>query len=415
MKVLVIGNGPAAISAVEAIRQRDRDCDITIISKENTPAYTPCFLNKYLSGGINKKQLYLREEDFYEKNLIKVILGVSVAGIATDKNAVTLSDGTSLTYENLLIASGSRPIVPDLDGINGEGVFTFKTLSDADEISRHVKGSGGVVVMGAGFIGLEVAEALSQLGIRVTVVEREERVLPKMLDGEVSEILKRHLEGKGIRVLTGKIIDSVRRDSKGKIKGVVLDKSEVVECSILIVAAGVRPNIEMIRNSPVKFINGILVDEQMRTNIPNIYAAGDIAEVEINRIRKVNPIHVNAVKCGHIAGCNIAGSKRILEHHTEDMNVVTLFGLSVLSLGTQSGEKTVVRRDSKGISKFYLNERGHIQGVQLLGDVSKGGVYLSLMNRAIPVADRPHIHFPYTDYGLIFGGIKNSAGVTRSI
>lgn len=407
MKIVIIGNGPAAISAIEAIRQFDMDCEITIISKEGEPAYTPCFLHRYVSGEIGKERLYMREDDFYDRKRIRTIFGVAVTEVMPMDNKLRLSDGRELTYDNLLMAAGSMPVIPKREGIEGEGVFAFRTISDADRILRSLKESKEAVVMGAGFIGLEIAEALSLMGATVTVVEKEDRILPRMLDGEIAEVVKRHVENKGARILTGRSIEAVKR-TKNKIKGVMLDNGEIIPCGMLIVAAGVRPNLEMLKNGSIKTNQGILVDDHMRTNISNICAAGDIAEIEIGGTRKVNPIHLNAVKGGYIAGCNIVGLDTRLASHFEDMNVVTLFGLSVLSLGTQSGERVLKKRDSKGIVKVYLNEKGHIQGIQLLGDVTRGGVYLSLMRRGIPVADRPYTLSPYPNYGLVFAGIKTA-------
>lgn len=397
MRIIIIGNGAAAIGAVEAIRRWDRDCVVTIVSKEREPVYTPCFLSNYLSGEIDKGRLYIRDSRFYDENKIETIFGN--AALEVRDKWIRLSDGRKLPYDRLLIAAGSSPVVPQLPDIEGEGVFSFKTIADADGIRSAIADAGEAVVMGAGFIGLEVAEALKKRGVKVTVIEREDRILPRMLDNEMSGIVREHLENNGIRIITGKEIRLIRR-VRGRLSGLDIG-GETVPCRLLILAAGVRPNLEMIRDGFVKVRHGILVDDRMKTNIENIYAAGDIAEMETMGIRKINPIWFNAVKGGEVAGLNMIGIEKRYDIPLVDMNVVTLFGLSVLSAGIQEGAKTIKVHDSKGVRKIYLDEDGLVAGVQLIGDVTKGGLYLSLINKRLPVKDEMGILSYRFNYGVM--------------
>jgi len=406
MKILIIGNGPAAISAAEAIRTRDKDCVITVISKEKEPAYTPCFLYRYVTGEIGKERLYMRAEDFYDRNKIKTVFGVVATEIIPNDKKVRLSDGNEILYDSLLIAAGANPVIPKLPGIEGDKVFAFRTLSDADRILSVVKKSREIVVIGAGFIGLEIAEALSKRGLTVTVIEKEDRILPRMLDQETAEIVKEHIQKNGVKILTGREVISIERDRKKKMKAVVLDKNETIPCDFLITAVGVRPNMEMLKNGLIKTNQGILVNKNMQTNIPDIYAAGDIAEMEIGGIRKVNPIHMNAVKGGWIAGCNMIGMAKSFDAHLEDMNVVTLFGLSVLSHGVQKGDRTIKRQNSSGLIKIYLKGDDTINGVQIIGDVKRGGLYLSLIRKGIPVSEKLDILSAHFNYGFTLSGLK---------
>ena len=403
MGIVIIGNGIVAISAVEAIRQLNRDCEITIVSKEREPAYTPCFLYRYVTGEIGKKRLYIRGDDFYDANRIKIISGAAVAEVIPDDSRVRLSNGTGLGYNRLLIAAGSNPVIPKIQGIDGDGVFTFKTISDADRILSKIKKYREVVVIGAGFIGLEIAEALCIKGCRVTVVEREDRILPRMLDSEMAEIVQRHIEKNGIKILTTKEVVLVKRGFGNKVKGVMLNDGKTIPCDMVIASVGVKPNLEMLKNGSIKTNQGILVDDRMRTNISNIYAAGDIAEIEIGGLRKVNPIHINAVKSGWIAGCNMVDNERYFDAHLEDMNVVTFFGLPVLSIGVQKGEKVFKRDTPKGMIKVYTGGDGLLRGAQLIGDVLKGGIYLSLMRRGVPLSE---IH-PPINYGSTLRFLKS--------
>ncbi len=384
MKIIIAGNGAAAISAVEAIRERDKKCEITVLSKEGERAYTPCFLAQYVGGEIGKNKLYMRESNFYDVKRVDTIFNISVDEVRPSDNKIRLSDDSELEYDRLLLAAGSKPVVPPLPGIEGDDVFFFKTLTDADRIIFAAKKAEDVVVIGAGFIGLEIAEALSKTGCKVTVIEKEDRVLPRMLDGEIAGMVERHLRDNGLNIITGRAIKAIKRSSvKSKLEGVTLDSQKSISCNALIVSVGVSPNLEMIKDGSIKTNLGVMVDNRMRTNIPNIYAAGDLAEMEIHGISKLNPIHINAVKGGEIAGCNMAGGRKVFDSHLEDMNVLTLFGLPVLSLGMRKGSRVVNMDDSKGIVRLYIGEDEQVNGVQLTGDVSRGGMYLSLMRRNV--------------------------------
>lgn len=406
MNILIIGNGPAAISAIEAIRGRDRDSEITVVSKEKVPAYTPCFLHRYLSGEVNQERLYIKTGDFYDEERINTILGAEVTGVLTDERKVRLSDRRELRFDRLLIAAGSTPLIPRIPGIECDGVFTFKTLSDVEMIKFYMVRRPLIqraVIMGAGFIGLEVAEALHRHGLLVMVLEREDRILPRVLDDEIAAIVRRHIEGKGVEIITGVEVISIEKDRDKRVKAILLNNGNIISCNLLVMAVGVRPNLDILVGSRINTDRGIIVDERMQTNIPGVYAAGDIAELEIGGIRRLNPIHMNATKGGCIAGCNMAGLSKAFDAHLEDMNVITLFGLSVLSIGTPRGERIIGMHDSKGLTKIYTDEIGRIKGVQIVGDVTRGGVYLSLMRRGIPIKECPS----FLGYGFSLNPAKS--------
>ena len=398
MNITIIGNGPAAISALETIRGIDKSCQITIVSKEKEDAYSPCFLANYLSGEIEKDKLRLRGKRFYDEQMVETIFGNPVTEIIFNDRKVKLKSGRKLCYDFLLIAAGSNPIIPELPNIAGNGIFSFKTISDIDNIMSSIKNVNAAIVMGSGFIGLEAACALKKRGINVTVIEKEDKVLPRMLDNEMAEIVRSHMEKNGVKIITGAVIKSIQR-KQGEVEGVQVGK-ESIPCGLLVVAAGVRPNLEMIRGDSIRTNYGVIVDDRMRTSCAGVYAAGDIAEMEIQGVRKINPIWFNAVKGGEIAGFNIMGIKRRYAVSLIDMNTVTLFGMPILSVGIQKGVSMVKRRrDGKGIRKVYLDENGRINGVQLIGDVARGGLYLSIINRHISYIDKSA-----RKTGMLFGG-----------
>ncbi len=401
MRIVIAGNGPSAISAIEAIREADRASEIIVISKENLPAYTPCFLYHYISGEITKDKLLIREEDFYSKNDVNLISGVHVKKVLPEKRTVLLSDERGIEFDRLLIATGSEPLKPAIPGIEGGDILFFKTLQDAERIISIMGRIKKGVVIGGGFIGLEIAEALRKKGLLVTVVEREKRILPRMLDEEMAGIVKDHLSRNGIDILIDKRVIAIERKD-GRITGIKTETEEI-PCDLVIVATGVRPNISAVEGSGIKTDRGIVVNEKMETNIPGIYAAGDVAELEIKGIRKVNPILSNAILQGRIAGSNIAGISKRMDSHLPDMNLINLFGLYIFSAGTSEGERVIKREDPSGIKKLILNEDNQLRGIQIIGPASlKGGVYLSILGKKVKdpllLLNRPY-------YGMTMEGI----------
>ncbi len=388
MKIVIAGNGPAAISAIEAIRASDRTSEIIVLSKEKEQAYSPCFLYHYVSGEITKEKLYIKEEDFYEKNNVHLLAGIYLEKVNPHDKTLLLSDGKKISYDKLLIATGAEPLTPSIDGIEGEGVLTFKTLQDTERILAKIEGRGGeatvrkAVVIGGGFTGLEIAEALKKRGLYVTVIEKEDRVLPRMLDREMAEIIKDHLTNNEIDILTGTKILKIERE-KGNIKAIRTDK-ETIEAEMIIISTGIRPNIGPVSNTEIKTERGIIINERCETNIKDIYAAGDVAELEIKGIKKVNPIWSNATIQGTVAGSNMVGAEKRIPEHLPDMNLINLFGLYIFSAGMPEGPKAIKREELSGIKKFILDEEERIKGIQIIGNASlKGGVYLNLLSHKI--------------------------------
>lgn len=394
MKFVIAGNGPAAISAIEAIRKSDRISEIVLISRENEQAYSPCFLYHYLSGEISKDKLYIKERDFYEKNDVIVLYGVSLEKILPDNKSLLLSDGKTISYDSLLIATGAEPLKPDIHGIDNVNIFFFKNLEDTERINTVIKESKRAAVIGGGFIGLEVAEALIKKGLSVIVIEKEKRLLPRMLDQEMSGIVKTHLTKKGIEFITGKRILSIE-GKKGQTRGIKLEDGTIIQADLVIISTGVRPNIKSVEGSGIRTERGIIVNERMETNIPGIYAAGDIAEIEIRGIKKINPIWSNATITGDIAGSNMAGLSKRLHDHIPPMNLVNLFGLFVFAAGSPDGIRSVKIEDSSGIRKLLLNEDNVVKGIQIIGSYSiKGGIYLNLLDKTLKepalLLEKPH-------------------------
>lgn len=401
MKIVVIGNGPAAVSAVEAIRSLDRACEIVMIAKEAEPFYSPCPLAQYVEGTVSRDHLFLRDIGFYRDLDITTMFGRQVTHVDTEMNQVILSDEEQVSYDRLLIAAGARAVLPSLPGltVHEPGVFVLKTLADAEAIRGYLDEAQRAVVIGAGFIGLEAAQALARRGLSVTVVEALDRVLPQMLDAGMAARVQAHLESNGVQVMLDSPAEAVMSTGSstglgdGQVTSVVAGGQEV-PCDLVVCAVGVRPNRDLVEGTEIATNTGILVDEHMETSQRGVFAAGDIAEAaDIFGQRQVLPTWPNAVEGGRVAGYNLALSQAEVLAGVErrftglvDANVLSVFDLPVVSLGRQNGSETLhwVRN---GVGKKLVLEEGRVVGLQMVGQVDKAGLFLDLMIKGRDVTE----------------------------
>lgn len=377
MKLGVIGNGPAATNAVETFRSVDPSSEIVMIARETGPAYSPCPLAEYLEGTVTRENLFVRDEAFYRSLRVTTLWGRQVERILPGEHQVLLADGEAIGYDRLLIAAGASTIRPSIPGLGLEGVFPFKTLADADAILAYLPSARRALVIGAGFIGLEAAQALRRRGLAVTVVEILDQVLPLMLDTDMAALVQKRLEENGVEVRTGSQVKAVTGD--GHVSGVVVDDEEV-PCDLVVYAAGVRPNVELVAGTEIATDVGILVDEHMRTSHPDVYAAGDIVQgMDLFGQRRVIATWPNAVTGGRVAGYNLAGRHCHLPG-LEDASVVRVFGLPVVSLGQREGD-TALKRARDGVVCKLTLEEGRVVGLQQVGTADGAGLFLGLIKQ----------------------------------
>jgi NAD(P)H-nitrite reductase large subunit len=388
MHVVIIGTGGAGTSAIQTIRSVDEKCKITAISKEKYMPYSPCSLPYLLGGEIEEKNIFRVGKDFYKRNKVKPLLGKTVSKIVPKEKAVLL-DGGKVKYDKLLVATGSNPLKPPIPGINLKGVYALGNLTDAKRIMKWIgKGSKNAVVLGAGFIGIECAIALRRLGLKVSVFEMLDSVLPKMLDEDMSLEVKKILEKEGIRFHLGKQVSKIV--GNGKVKGVVSGKKRAA-CDTVVLGIGVRPNIEFLKGSKIKTNMGVLVNDHLRTSVKDIYAAGDIVEAEdkIRGSKWVNAIWPNAVEQGRIAGYNIAGVRKQYEG-LESINILDIYGVPVLSIGMPAFElkdfDVEKVKTNRSMKKLLLRD-GKVVGVQMVGAIRNSGYFLGLAKKGVDVEE----------------------------
>lgn len=387
MKIVIVGNGPAAVAAAEAIREFDVSSSLTLISRESSPFYSPCPLAEYVEQSVAREDLFLRDDDFYSRHAITTLLGhtaVSVDPASQIVKALHNGHPVDVQYDRLLIASGAKAVLPPVPGLaDMPGVFTLKTLDDADGIIGRLAGVRHAVVIGSGFIGLEAAQALNRRGVAVTVIETMGQVLPLMLDAEFASRVQNRLASFGVDALVNSPVQAVLGGASGVTS--VMAGDQEIECQLVVCATGVRADVAWLQSSGVATARGVIVNDRMETNFPDIYAAGDIIETsDWTGKSDVVPTWPNAVSSGRIAGLNIVGQERHFQGLL-GVNIVRIFDQPVSSFGVREGERILSAQTRDGFRRLVLDQ-GRIVGGQFIGDINGAGIYLELMRKRVDVS-----------------------------
>ncbi|NIM95644.1 MAG: FAD-dependent oxidoreductase [Anaerolineales bacterium] len=378
MKIVIVGAGPAGLTATETLRAQDNHTEIVVISDEPYPPYSPpAMVDHFLSG--SKAHLW-RGEYWPEEIGVEYRSGTKVIAIEPEDHRLQLSKDGALEYDKLVIASGSRLYAP-LEGADLPGVYNFKSLSAAEALIKKIeKGNArSALIVGAGFIGMEIALLLQGLSVNVTQVEMLDQVMPRMLDKETASFALRAMRGRGVSVRLNTKARAFTGDKK--VRSVELESGEQLEADLYIAATGVMPNVDFLEGSGIKVNTGIVVDDYLQTNIQDIFAAGDVVESS-DRLTGdcfVHPIFPNAVEQGRVVGLNILGYE-ISYEGADQMNSLKHLDVPIMAAGLKDGDEVLrVRRDGS-LRTLYLKDN-RIVGFQLIGDVHPAGVFRSLMNR----------------------------------
>lgn len=363
MRYLIIGNGIAGVEAAINIRKIDKEGDITIITKSENLFYFRPRLIDYLANKVIFKEIIAKQKNFYEEQRIKNVFNTKITGIRLEaKNAID-SSGVTFKYDKLLLATGAKPFLPPIDGIDKKGVFAFRQKKDADNIKLFCKDKKNVVIVGGGLLGLEVANSLTILGKKVTIIEYFNQLLPRQLDEQGAEVLKTILERKGLSFKLGNITEKI--DGKDKVERVMLKSGEIVKTDAVIISAGVRPRLELVKDINVKINRGVKVNDYMETSIKDIYAAGDIAEH-----RKINyGLWIPSKEQGEIAGKNMAGEGKIKYKGSSFETRLKVTGITLFSAGefnAKDGEIKTLQEDN--VYKKIIIKNKKLYGAIILGD-----------------------------------------------
>jgi NADPH-dependent 2,4-dienoyl-CoA reductase/sulfur reductase-like enzyme len=375
MRHVIIGAGPAGVIGAETLRKLDSDAQITLIGDEPERPYSRMALPYYLVRQIPETGTYLRKsERHFEKARIDLRIG-RVERIDPAARRLDLEGGDSIDYDKLLIATGASPVSPPIPGIDSPGIFSCWTLEDARNIARRAQPGSRVLLMGAGFIGCIILEALAKSGADLTVVEMEDRMVPRMMNEKAGGLIRQWCIGKGVKVHTSTRVTeiNVETNSAGStILNVTLDKGRTISCDLVVSATGVKSNIAFLVDGGIETDQGILVNRRMQTNHPDIYAAGDVAQgLDFSTgAYSVQAIQPTASEHGQVAARNMAGLKNALHNGNINMNVLDTLGLISSSFGLWMGGED---GDS---AELYNPERFRYLNLQFIDDILVGATSL---------------------------------------
>jgi phenylglyoxylate dehydrogenase epsilon subunit len=301
-KYLIVGSSHAGLSALEAIRVRDTEGSITLVSREETSPYSPTILPYVVSGQIDPERIFLRDEETLDRLGVRFRRGENVTAVDAATHTVTLATGKTLEYEKLLLATGAAPSLPSVEGLGEVSYHVLRTLEDALRLRSAMEQNGSAIVLGAGLIGMHAAENLARGGIRVTVVEALPQVLPGYFDDQAAGLIQQVFTKEGIKIITGRAVKQVSVNGGAFVAS--LDSGEELSADLLLVSTGVQPRVGYLSGSGVALDRGILVDERMKTSAGGIWAAGDVAQAHgfFDSERRLNATLPDAVEQGRIAG-----------------------------------------------------------------------------------------------------------------
>lgn len=331
---LIIGASHAALSALHTLRMHDAGGSVTMVTRDDTMPYSPTVLPYVVSGRSAAAKVFLRDEDYFREQRVDYLRGAQVATVAAQRNAVALAGGEEIGYAKLLVASGAKPIVPRIPGLDAVRYHVLRTLDDALALREALPATREAVVLGAGLIGTHAAENLAKAGARVTIVEREPHMLPGYFDADAAAMIAEAFAANGVAVRTGSEAVRVERDGRGS--RVVLGSGEAIACDLLLVGVGVAPVTDFLAGSGVEVDRGVLVDDTMRSSVANVWAAGDVAQARgfYDGAQTLNGILPDAVEQGRVAGMAMAGDPGAKPYAGGvPLNTYSFFGRHALSVG----------------------------------------------------------------------------------
>lgn len=378
-KYLIIGNGIAALAAAKEIRKNDEEGSIIMVTNESSHTYYRVKLTEYIAKDFEDDDLLVTKKEWYDENNVNVMLSKIVEKIDIEKNTIQLDDSEEIQYENLLIATGSRPFIPPINGKFKEGVFALRSLKDLHYIKDYLKNCDDVSVIGGGLLGLEAAWSLKQLGKDVSIVEFAPYLLPRQLDKDIANKLEQKLSELGFKIF----LDSQAQEitGEGKAEGIKLNGERTLKTDAILVSSGIRPNLDLVRDTEVKYDKGIIVNNKMETNIDNIYAAGDVVEVD----GMVLGLWTSGNEQGKTAGGNMTGGN--LEYNIPKLFATLKIGdIELFSVGVINDFDKVYeyKEEEKGIHNKIFVKEGKMVGAILFGDLKE---MVKIKNAVISKAD----------------------------
>lgn len=382
MRYIVVGASAAGISGAKTLRELDKDAEIILVSKDEN-VYSRCILHHYISGHRDIEALDFTDRDFFEKYNIEWKKGLEVKSIDDREHVIGLSNGESLKYDKILLATGASAFIPPVENLReAKNVVGLRNLEDAIKIKEEAEKVKNVVVLGAGLVGIDAIAGLAFKDLNVTLVEMGDRVLPFQLDKYASSKYEKRFEDAGIKLKLGVRAEKVLIDENKNPKALLINTGEEIPCELIIVATGVRSNIAFLKDSSIETDRfGLIINEKGETNARDVYGAGDITGR--------NPIWPTAVKEGIIAANNMVGNEIFMEDFFGSKNTMNFLGLTTMSLGVVNipDDSYTEEIDISGENyKKIIHKDGKIYGAIIQGDLSYAGVLTQLIKEKIHVS-----------------------------
>ncbi len=373
MRHVIVGAGPAGVVAAETLRKLDSEGEVVLLSSEPEPPYSRMAIPYYLVEQIDEAGTHLRKgRDHFEALGIEVRHG-RVDTLDPASHRLGLGDGTGLEYDRLLLATGSHPLIPPIPGVDREHVHTCWTLADARRIAERAVEGANVVLIGAGFIGCIILESLALRRTHLTVVEQQDRMVPRMMDQRAGGLIKQWCQDKGVTVHTDTRVEAIDAGSGDHPLAVTLDHGEAIPADLVIVCVGVASNTGFLDGSGVRVDDGILVDRKLRSTVPDVYAAGDVAQGMdfCSGEYAVHAVQPTAADHGRVAASNMAG-RPLTYQGSVNMNVLDTLGLISSSFGLWMG------KEGGDSAQLYAPERYRYLNLQFEDDRLIGASALGL-------------------------------------
>jgi NAD(P)H-nitrite reductase large subunit len=394
MRYVIIGGSIAGISAAKAIREQDLSADIRIISGEKTGPYYRPLIPAILSGKKSESDMLYPEDPLQGKNITSM-LGTAIR-VDAKRKEVLLASGERLSFDALLLATGGVPLKPSLPGLEGPGVYPLRNMAQAIQISEAASSAGSAVVIGGGLVGIKAALALRERNQtagkspgEVFVIETLPEILSGRLDRRAAQIVRAAVEREGVTVLTNTSVSKIVREQSA-VTGVKLGSGRMLKADLVVVAAGVKPNISYLKHSGIHTNRGVLANASLRTNVAGIYAAGDVVEGRelLSNKSAVSGLWSNAVEMGRAAGANMAGGNVKYPGFLTVMNASEIAGIPFVSAGLIDAEgkkyKTISRENGKSYWKLVL-DGDFLVGAVFVGDLKNAGIYTNLIKNQVPI------------------------------
>lgn len=398
MKYVVLGASAAGISGARRLRELDASAEITLISTDEH-IYSRCILHHYIEGIRDLNKLQFVPADFIEANRIHWLKGEAAVKVDTDRKIVTTSTGKEVTFDKLLIATGSYVFFPPIPGLKeANNAIGFHDLDECEAIMQRAKTANNVVIMGAGLVGIDAASGLLHLGKSVTIVEMRDRMLSIQLDHKAASSYEKAFAQKGVKQLYSVGAKELILDENNAITAIKLNSDEVIPCDLLIVASGVRANVGFLEGSGIEVDRfGLVIDPLGQTSHPDVYGAGDVTGR--------NPIWPVAVKEGIVAASNMAGQTKEMTDFFASKSTMNFLNIPTMSLGLAQPENPEdynieIEEDDKGNYKKIVHKDGKIYGAILQGDLAYSGILTQLIRNNIDVSKvkKPLFKIDYSDF-----------------